>query len=100
MVAKTETKNSTPHFTADLPSVEEATQQIRDLNERLLDSSKSAGVVALDAYEKVVQSLVDFEMKVASATQLDWVSTLATTHTKAVADLSSPYTKAARELLN
>lgn len=100
MAVKTETKTSTPSFAADLPSAEEATQQIRDLNERLLASSKSAGVVALDAYEKVVQSLVDFELKVASATQVDWVSTLAATHTKAVSDLSSPYTKAARELLN
>lgn len=100
MVAKTETRNSTPNFTADLPTVEEATQQVRDLNERLLESSKSAGVVALDAYEKALQSLVEFEMKVATATQLDWVSTLATAHTKAISDMSTPYTKAARQLLN
>jgi hypothetical protein len=83
----------------DLPSVEEATQRIRDLNERLIESSKSAGLVTLDAYEKALQSLVDFEEKVASATQLDWVSALATTHAKFITDLSTSYTKAAREVL-
>ncbi len=85
--------------TFDLPSVEEAVQRIRDLNERLIDSSKSAGLVALDAYEKALQSLVDFEEKVASASQLEWVSALATTHAKFIADVSASYTKAARELL-
>lgn len=83
----------------DLPSVEDATQRIRDLNERLIASSKSAGLVTLDAYEKALQSMVDFEDKVASASQLDWVSALATTHAKFVTDLSTSYTKAARELL-
>lgn len=96
--AKNDTANATTAF--DLPSVEEATQRIRDLNERLIESSKSAGLVALDAYEKALQSLADFENRVASATQLDWVSALAETHAKFVADLSTSYTKAARDLLN
>ncbi len=99
MATKTET-TSTPSFATDLPSVEEAAQRIRDLNERLIDSSKSAGVVALDAYEKALQSLTDFEAKVASASQLEWVSAVATTHAKFVTDMSANYTKAARELLN
>jgi hypothetical protein len=83
----------------EIPSVEETTQRIRDLNERLISSSKSAGLVALDAYEKALQSLVDFEEKVASATQIDWVSALATTHAKFIGDVTSSYTKAARDLL-
>ncbi len=93
------TSTSAPTAAFDLPSVEEATQRIRDLNERLIESSKSAGLVALDAYEKALQSLVDFEQKVASASQLDWVSALATTHAKFIADVTTSYTKAARDLL-
>jgi hypothetical protein len=95
------TEQSKPSGTPslDLPSVEQATQRIRDLNERLIESSKSAGLVTLDAYEKALQSLVDFEAKVAGATQLDWVSALASTHAKFIADVSSSYTKAARDLL-
>jgi len=103
MATTAQPKTTTPTFelpSFDLPSVEEATQRIRDLNERLIASSKSAGLVALDAYEKALQSLVDFEEKVASASQLDWVSALATTHAKFITDVSTSYTKAARELLN
>jgi hypothetical protein len=96
---QSKTSAGTPTAASDLPSVEEATQRIRDLNERLIESSKSAGLVALDAYEKALQSLVDFEQKVASASQLDWVSALATTHAKFIADVTTSYTEAARDLL-
>jgi hypothetical protein len=88
---------SSPGF--DLGPVEEVADRIRQLNERLIESSKTAGTVALDAYEKALQSLVDFEDKVASASQLDWVSALATTHAKFIQDVSASYTKAAREAL-
>ncbi len=95
---QTEAKTSSdPAF--EMPSIEEATQRIRDLNERLIESSKSAGLVTLGAYEKALQSLVDFEDQVSSATQLDWVSALANTHAKFIGDLSASYTKAAREVL-
>ena len=97
MATATKTNDSKPVF--DLPSAEEATKRIGDLNERLIESSKSAGNVTVDAYEKALQSLVDFEQRVASASQLEWVSALATTHAKFVADLSSSYTEAARQLL-
>ena len=100
MVTKTESKSDIPGFATDLPSVEEAAQRIRDLNERLIESSKKAGVVALDAYEKALTSLVDFETQVASASQLEWVSALATTHAKFVSDMTASYTKAVRDLLN
>ena len=99
MATADQSKTSTPTTAFDLPSVEEATQRIRDLNERLIESSKSAGLVALDAYEKALESLVDFEQKVASASQLDWVSALATTHAKFIADVTTSYTEAARDLL-
>lgn len=99
MATATTPKSSTTDSTFELPSVEEAAQRIRDLNERVIESSKSAGLVALDAYEKALQGIADFEHKVASATQLDWVSALAETHTKFVSELTASYTKAARDLL-
>jgi hypothetical protein len=78
---------------------EDAVQRIRDLNERFLDSAKQAGKVTLDAYEKSLQTLVDFEEKAANATQLDWVSTIAAAHAKFVQDVSAAYVNAAREML-
>ncbi len=99
MATTAHAKTTTPTATFDLPSVDEATQRIRDLNERLIEASRNAGLVTLDAYEKALQSLLDFEEKVASASQIDWVSALATTHAKFIGDLSATYTKAVREML-
>ena len=83
----------------DLVNLEEATTRIRELNERLIEGSKAAGNTTLDAYEKALQSLVDFEEKVAGASQLEWVSALAQTHAAFVRDVSAAYLKATRELL-
>ena len=97
--ATAQSKTSTPDSGFEFPSVEETTQRIRDLNERLIESSKSAGLVTLDAYEKALQSLADFEQKVAKASQLDWVTALAATHAKFISDLSTSYTSAVRDQL-
>ena len=83
----------------DTSRFEEAATRIRELNERLLESSKAAGTTTLDAYEKALTTLVDFEEKAAGATQLEWVTALAQTHAAFVRDVSAAYTKAARELL-
>jgi predicted RNA-binding Zn ribbon-like protein len=84
----------------DTGQFEEAATRIRELNERLLESSKAAGTTTLDAYEKALTTLVDFEEKAAGASQLEWVSALAQTHASFVRDVSAAYTKAARELLS
>jgi|ERR1022692_164424 hypothetical protein len=83
----------------DFAAFEDAAKRIRDLNERLIESSKAAGLTTLDAYEKALQNLVDFEQKVAGASHLDWVSAIAATYATFVQDVSSAYTKAARDLL-
>jgi hypothetical protein len=84
----------------DLGPYEEAASRIRELNERLIESSKAAGTTTLDAYEKALTTLVTFEEKAAGASQLEWVSALAQTHASFVRDVSTAYTKAARELLS
>lgn len=92
------TSGSDVPFT-DPAALDEALTRIRDLNERVMQSAKTAGTVSLDAYEKALKSLVEFEEKVASASQLDWVSAIATTQATFVQDASNAYIKAARELL-
>jgi hypothetical protein len=84
----------------DLGQFQEASTRIRELNERLIESSKAAGTTTLDAYEKALTTLVDFEEKAAGATQLEWVSALAQTHASFVRDMTNAYTKAAREMLS
>jgi hypothetical protein len=99
MTTKTAPPTDSP-FSVDFGDYEDAAQRIRDLNERIIESSKAAGRTTIDAYEKALTSIVDFEQKVAGASQLDWVSALATTYTTFVQDVSSAYTKAARDLLS
>jgi len=80
-------------------SAEETADRIRALNEKLIDATKNAGGASLDAYEKALTSLLDFENKVAGGTQLEWISALAKSHTDFVSEVTSAYTKAARDLL-
>lgn len=95
------TKNDTDNpLGIDLGQFEEASTRIRELNERLIASTKAAGSTTLDAYEKALTTLVEFEEKAAGATQLEWVSALAQTHASFVRDMTTAYTKAAREMLS
>ena len=95
------TKNGTENpLGIDLGQFEEASTRIRELNERLIASTKAAGTTTLDAYEKALTTLVEFEEKAAGATQLEWVSALAQTHASFVRDMTTAYTKAAREMLS
>lgn len=94
---KTKTENAASAF--ELPSVADATQGLRDLNERWMESSRTAGLVTVDAYEKALTSVADFEKKFAADSQVEWVSAMATTHAKLLSDLTASFTTAARDLL-
>jgi len=83
----------------DAATVEESVKRIKEMNERMIESSKSAGRVALDDYEKALQSMLDFQEKVAGGSQLDWVSALANTHAHFMQDVSAAFIKATREAL-
>lgn len=83
-----------PTVTAD-----EAAQRIRELTERFIDAAKSAGNASLDAYEQSLRGLLEFQEKAATASQLDWVSNIATAHAKFVQDVSNAYISAAREMM-
>lgn len=80
-------------------AAEEAVQRIRELTERFIESAKAAGNQSLDAYEKALQSLVEFQEKAAGASQLDWVQNIAQAHAKFVQEVSNAYVSAAREML-
>jgi predicted RNA-binding Zn ribbon-like protein len=82
-----------------LQSVEATVARIREFNEKLIETSKASGNVALDSYEKALKSMLDFQMQMATASQVEWVNTVASTQVQFVQDISDAYTKAARELL-
>lgn len=82
-----------------MQTMEASVARIREFNEKLIETSKASGNVALDSYEKALKSMLDFQMQMANASQVEWLNTLASTQVQFVQDLSDAYTKAARELL-
>jgi hypothetical protein len=88
------TKNELPKIDFDA-----AADRIRNLNEQVIDQAKKQGNASLDAWEKALQSVVDFEKKAADASQLDFVKALTDAHVKFLTSASDAYLKAAREML-
>jgi hypothetical protein len=88
-MATTTTKNQT----------EATSERIRDLNERILESSKKAGTAYLDAYEKALKSIADYQQSVAKQTDVDWVSTVVDAQARFTRELTSLYVSTGRELL-
>lgn len=80
-------------------TIDDKVERIRQLNEQVIEAAKTAGGSSLDAYEKALTNLLDFENKIAGGTQLEWISALAKSHTDFVSNISSAYTKVARDLL-
>lgn len=81
-------------------AAEDTIERIREMNERIIESSRSAGLASLDAYENALENLVQLQEQTAGATQLEWVNALAHAHARYVQDVSKAYTSAAREMLN
>jgi hypothetical protein len=80
-------------------TVNETTDRIRDLNERILSAGKQAGGAYLDAYEKTLQSIADYQEQVAKQTDVEWVSTIVDAQARFTRELTKLYVSTGRELL-
>ncbi|MDQ2894764.1 MAG: hypothetical protein M3Y09_03845 [Actinomycetota bacterium] len=87
----TATKNS-----ADLNGV---TEQVTEMNERLAEAGKRAGTVYLDGYEKFVDGVTAFQVKLADQSKNDAVKAVVTTQVDLTRQLASAYASAARGLI-
>lgn len=85
-----------PNYT---PDVEAAAQRVKELSDRLVDLTKKNGLSWLEAYERVLDSILRFEQQAASGSQVEWINTLATTHADFVREMSQVYVRALREQL-
>jgi hypothetical protein len=88
-MATTTTKNQT----------EATSERIRDLNERILEASRKAGTSYLDAYEKALKSIADYQASVAKQTDVDWISTVVDAQARFTRELTNLYVNTGRELL-
>lgn len=91
---------TTPKAAKDFAGgIDEGADRIRALNEKLIETAKKSGNAYLDAYERALTGLVEFQQQVAGATQLDWVNTVVKAQTDFISEVSAAYTDAAREAL-
>jgi hypothetical protein len=81
------------------PDIEAATQRVRELSERMIELSKQNGLSWLEAYERVLDSMLKLEQQAAKGSQVEWINTLATTHADFVREMSSVYLNTVREQL-
>jgi hypothetical protein len=92
----TQTK-SKPNTASD--NAEAAADRVREVNERIIESSKKAGNVYLDLYEKTLNSIADYQDKVGEQSQVEWVTTIANAQANFTRELATAYTSAARSVL-
>jgi hypothetical protein len=77
--------------------VEEAAGRIRDLNEQILERVKAGGESALEAYERTLKTVADYQ-EAAGRRGAEWVTGLAQAQAQFTRDLASASPAAAREV--
>jgi L-asparaginase II len=85
--------------TANGIDFEDAAERIQALNERVVESSRKAGVLYLDTTEKVLKSIADLEERVAQASNVEALTTIATAQADFTRDFAKLYTSAGRAAL-
>lgn len=78
---------------------EEAADRVRGLNERIIEATHKTGTTYLDAYEKTLRGIADYEEKVAEASQVEWLAALLTAQADFTREIAKATTTSARQLL-
>ncbi|HEY3263229.1 MAG TPA: hypothetical protein VGJ95_23645 [Pseudonocardiaceae bacterium] len=81
------------------PDIDEASKRVRELSDRMIELSKKNGLTWLEAYERVLESMLKLEEKAASGVGTEWVTALATTHADFVREMSQVFLGAIKEQL-
>jgi hypothetical protein len=91
-MATTQSKQTTP-------SIESAFERATEAGEQFVAATRKAGNLYLDSYEKAVDRAIELELKVAGATQQEWLKNLLEAQADFARELTSSYTSTARTLL-
>jgi hypothetical protein len=81
------------------PPIDAAYEQFKDLGDRFTQAAREAGVLYVETVEKAVDRTAELEIKLAEATQQEWLESLIKAHAKVVREVGDSYTSAARSLL-
>lgn len=78
---------------------EATTEQVTQLNERLVESTKKVGNLYLDSYEKLVDGVVTSQQKLADQAPIGTVKSVLETQLDLTRQVSTAYIPALRELI-
>jgi hypothetical protein len=81
------------------PDIEAAAQRIKQTSDRVLELSKENGLVWLEAYEKMLNSVLKLEEETAKDLGADWVNTLVSTQADVVREMSEAFLGAVKDRL-
>lgn len=81
------------------PRLDAVAQRIRKLNERIIEEGKSAGEATLSSYEKALKAIASSIERGPGKSDVEWISSLATTQAKFLRDVTTAWTAAARGMI-
>jgi hypothetical protein len=81
------------------PTIEATFERANEAGEHVLAAARKAGNLYLDSYEKAVERALELELKVAGATQQEWLGNLIEAQADFAREVTSTYTSTARSLL-
>jgi hypothetical protein len=87
---------STPSMPQD---ADEAARRVKELSDRLIELTKKNGLSWLEAYENILNRMIQLQQQASAATQIEWINTLATTNADFMREMSAAYFQTAREQL-
>ena len=76
-----------------------ASEQVTQLNERLVEAGKRAGNLYLDSYDSFVESATSFQQKLGEQSKNDAVKSVVGTQVDLTRQFASAYTSAARKMI-
>jgi hypothetical protein len=85
--------------TKPVEDFEQATERVREINDKAIDAGKKLSGTIVDTYEKYTLTLTEAGQKAAEATKVEWISAAASAQAGMTRELTKAYASAAREFL-
>ncbi len=81
------------------PDADAAAQRAGDVNEKILELSRRAGLSSLNLYEKTLKTIADVQQSVGEASRVQWLVQISAAQANFTRELAEIQTAMARELL-
>lgn len=78
--------------------VDHMVERIRSINEQLIEATAVSGRRVLDTYERTLRTMLEAHVGMAQSTHIEWVNVIARAKAQFMLEVSTYYTKAARDL--